>query len=189
MEAEPVLVERRAGYRVITLNRPHRLNAFTEPMHQTLKRAVAEAESDDDCRALLLTGAGRAFCAGQDLNERVAADGNTMVLGNALETYYNPLVRMLRELPFPVVAAVNGTAAGAGANVALACDIVLAARSASSSRPLPRSDWCRIAAAPGSCRGSWARPARADLRSPPSRCRRKRLRPGASSGKRSTTSR
>ena len=131
MEEHPVLVERRAGYRVITLNRPHRLNAFTEAMHQALKRAVAEAESDDDCRALLLTGAGRAFCAGQDLNERVAADGNTMVLGNALETYYNPLVRMLRELPFPVVAAVNGTAAGAGANVALACDIVLAARSAS----------------------------------------------------------
>jgi 2-(1,2-epoxy-1,2-dihydrophenyl)acetyl-CoA isomerase len=130
MEAEPVLVERRAGYRVITLNRPHRLNAFTEPMHQALKRAVAEAESDDECRALLLTGAGRAFCAGQDLNERVAADGKTMVLGNTLETYYNPLVRMLRELPFPVVAAVNGTAAGAGANIALACDIVLAARSA-----------------------------------------------------------
>jgi 2-(1,2-epoxy-1,2-dihydrophenyl)acetyl-CoA isomerase len=130
MEAEPVLVERRAGYRVITLNRPHRLNAFTEPMHRALKRAVAEAESDDECRALLLTGAGRAFCAGQDLNERVAADGKTMVLGNALETYYNPLVRMLRELPFPVVAAVNGTAAGAGANIALACDIVLAARSA-----------------------------------------------------------
>jgi 2-(1,2-epoxy-1,2-dihydrophenyl)acetyl-CoA isomerase len=131
MEAEPVLVERRAGYRVITLNRPHRLNAFTEPMHQALKRAVAEAESDDECRALLLTGAGRAFCAGQDLNERVAADGKTMVLGNTLEAYYNPLVRMLRELPFPVVAAVNGTAAGAGANIALACDIVLAARSAS----------------------------------------------------------
>jgi len=130
MDEHPILVERRAGYRVITLNRPHRLNAFTEPMHQALKRAVDEAERDDECRALLLTGAGRAFCAGQDLNERVAADGKTMVLGNALETYYNPLVRMLRELRFPVVAAVNGTAAGAGANVALACDIVLAARSA-----------------------------------------------------------
>ena len=131
MEAEPVLVERRAGYRVITLNRPQRLNAFTEPMHQALKRAVAEAESDDECRALLLTGAGRAFCAGQDLNERVARMERRWCSANTLETYYNPLVRMLRELPFPVVAAVNGTAAGAGANIALACDIVLAARSAS----------------------------------------------------------
>jgi 2-(1,2-epoxy-1,2-dihydrophenyl)acetyl-CoA isomerase len=127
----PVLVERRAGYRVITLNRPHRLNAFTDAMHQALKRAVADAESDDTCRALLLTGAGRGFCAGQDLNERVSRDGTTMVLGQSLETYYNPLVRKLRALPFPVVAAVNGIAAGAGANVALACDIVLAARSAS----------------------------------------------------------
>jgi 2-(1,2-epoxy-1,2-dihydrophenyl)acetyl-CoA isomerase len=124
-----VLVERRAGYRVITLNRPQRLNAFTEPMHQALKGALAEAETDESCRALLLTGAGRGFCAGQDLNERVAADG-TVIVGNAIETYYNPLIRRLRELPFPVVAAVNGVAAGAGANVALACDIVLAARSA-----------------------------------------------------------
>jgi 2-(1,2-epoxy-1,2-dihydrophenyl)acetyl-CoA isomerase len=131
MEEATVLSERRAGYRVITLNRPQRLNAFTEAMHQALKRALAEAEEDGECRALLLTGAGRGFCAGQDLNERVAKDGKTMVLGNALETHYNPLVRRLRALPFPVVAAVNGIAAGAGANVALACDIVLAARSAS----------------------------------------------------------
>src|SRR5262249_8054832 len=130
MEEQPILVERRAGYRVITLNRPQRLNAFTEAMHQALRRAIAEAEADDECRALLLTGAGRGFCAGQDLNERVAADGKTVVLRNALETYYNPLVRKLHSLPFPVVAAVNGVAAGAGANVALACDIVLAARSA-----------------------------------------------------------
>jgi len=130
-DSNPVLVERRAGYRVITLNRPQRLNAFTEAMHQALKQALAEAEDDEDCRALLLTGTGRGFCAGQDLNERVTPDGKVMMSGNALETYYNPLVRRLRELPFPVVAAVNGIAAGAGANVALACDIVLAARSAS----------------------------------------------------------
>ena len=130
MEEAPVLVERRAGYRVITLNRPKQLNAFNEAMHQALKRALAEAEDDADCRALLVTGAGRAFCAGQDLRERMSADGKTTVLGSALDTYYNPLVRKLRALPFPVVAAVNGVAAGAGANVALACDIVLAARSA-----------------------------------------------------------
>ena len=123
--------ERCAGYRVITLNRPQRLNAFNEAMHQALKRALADAEDDSDCRALLLTGAGRGFCAGQDLNDRLSKPGETAVLGGALETYYNPLVRKLRALPFPVVAAVNGVAAGAGANIALACDIVLAARSAS----------------------------------------------------------
>jgi 2-(1,2-epoxy-1,2-dihydrophenyl)acetyl-CoA isomerase len=131
MEEQPILMERRAGYRVITLNRPHRLNAFTEAMHLALKGALAEAEADSDCRALLLTGAGRGFCAGQDLNDRLAKPGETVVLGSTLEAYYNPLVRKLRALPFPVVAAVNGVAAGAGANIALACDIVLAARSAS----------------------------------------------------------
>src|SRR5437588_643266 len=130
MEEAPVLIERREGYRVVTLNRPRHLNAFTEAMHQHLKRALAEAEDDGDCRALLLTGAGRAFCAGQDLQERVDKDGKAIVLGSALDTYYNPLVRRLRALPFPVVAAVNGIAAGAGANIALGCDIVLAARSA-----------------------------------------------------------
>src|SRR5712672_182288 len=127
---QPILTEQHAGYRVITLNRPQRLNAFTEAMHEALKRAIAEAEEDDDCRALLLTGAGRGFCTGQDLNDRLAKPGETMVLGGTLEAYYNPLVRKLRALPFPVVAAVNGVAAGAGANIALACDIVLAARSA-----------------------------------------------------------
>src|ERR1700754_1656967 len=130
MADAPVLVERCPGYRVITLNRPERLNAFNESMHQALKAAIAEAEEDGDCRALMLTGAGRAFSAGQDLNDRISKDRKTIVRGNALETYYNPLVRKLRSLPFPVVAAVNGIAAGAGANIALACDIVLAARSA-----------------------------------------------------------
>jgi len=125
-----ILVERRPGYRILTLNRPERLNAFTEGMHIALKAALAEAEADAECRALLLTGAGRAFCAGQDLNERVAANGDIVVPGEALEKYYNPLIEKLRSLPFPVVAAVNGVAAGAGCNVALACDIVLAAKSA-----------------------------------------------------------
>ena len=119
-DESPVLVERGAGYRVITLNRPKQLNAFNEAMHQALKRALSEAEEDSDCRALMLTGAGRAFCSGQDLRERISADGKTTVLGSALETYYNPLVRKLRALPFPVVAAVNGVAAGAGAKIALA---------------------------------------------------------------------
>jgi 2-(1,2-epoxy-1,2-dihydrophenyl)acetyl-CoA isomerase len=131
MDETPILVEKREGYRIITLNRPARLNAFTEAMHVALKAALDEIEADSSCRALLITGAGRGFCAGQDLNDRLAKPGEKMVLGGTLEDYYNPLVRRLRALPFPVVAAVNGTAAGAGANVALACDIVLAAKSAS----------------------------------------------------------
>jgi 2-(1,2-epoxy-1,2-dihydrophenyl)acetyl-CoA isomerase len=125
-----ILVELRTGYRVITLNRPDKLNAFNDAMHRAVREAIGDAEADESCRALLLTGAGRAFCTGQDLSDRVARNGESVVLGSAQETYYNPLVRKLRSLPFPVVAAVNGVAAGAGANIALACDIVLAARSA-----------------------------------------------------------
>ena len=130
MDDNPILVDRRPGYRVITLNRPERLNAFNEAMQQALAAAITDAERDESCRALLLTGAGRAFSSGQDLNERVTATGDVIVPGEALEKYYNPLVRKLRALRFPVVAAVNGTAAGAACNIALACDIVLAARSA-----------------------------------------------------------
>jgi 2-(1,2-epoxy-1,2-dihydrophenyl)acetyl-CoA isomerase len=130
MDDTPILVERRPGYRVITLNRPQRLNAFTEPMHIMLRDALAEAEVDENCRALLLTGSGRGFCAGQDLTDRLSKADETPILGSALESYYNPLVRRLRALPFPVVAAVNGVAAGAGCNIALACDIVLAAHGA-----------------------------------------------------------
>lgn len=124
MEQNTVLVERNAGYWVITLNRPQQLNAFNESMHRALDRALTEA---DDCRALLLTGAGRAFCAGHDLSEPIILDGGATVV----DTLYNPLVRKLHALPYPVVAAVNGVAAGAGANIALACDVVFAARSAS----------------------------------------------------------
>jgi 2-(1,2-epoxy-1,2-dihydrophenyl)acetyl-CoA isomerase len=130
MDESPILVDMRAGWRVITLNRPQRLNAFNETMHQALAKAVAEAEADEACRALMITGAGRTFCAGQDLADRLVAPGATAQVGGGLEQYYNPLVRKLRALPFPVIAAVNGVAAGAGANIALACDIVIAARSA-----------------------------------------------------------
>jgi 2-(1,2-epoxy-1,2-dihydrophenyl)acetyl-CoA isomerase len=130
MDDTPILVERRPGYRLLTLNRPQRLNAFNEMMHAALATAIAEAEQDASCRALLLTGAGRAFCTGQDLNDRLAKPGEQIALGGTLEQHYNPLIRRLRALPFPVIAAVNGPAAGAGCNIALACDIVLAARSA-----------------------------------------------------------
>jgi 2-(1,2-epoxy-1,2-dihydrophenyl)acetyl-CoA isomerase len=131
MDETPILVEKRAGYRVVTLNRPQRLNAFTEAMHRALMAALNKAEADPECRALLLTGAGRGFCTGQDLNDRLSRGEAKPDLGASLDAFYNPLVRKLRALPFPVVAAVNGVAAGAGANIALACDVVLAARSAS----------------------------------------------------------
>jgi 2-(1,2-epoxy-1,2-dihydrophenyl)acetyl-CoA isomerase len=124
-----VLVDRRAAYRVITLNRPHRLNAFNEDMHRALRAALEAAQADAECRALLLTGAGRAFSSGQDLSDRLPG-ATPRDLGQSLHNLYNPLVRQLRALPFPTVAAVNGTAAGAGGSIALHCDIVLAARSA-----------------------------------------------------------
>jgi 2-(1,2-epoxy-1,2-dihydrophenyl)acetyl-CoA isomerase len=127
----PILVEQRTGYRVITFNRPDKLNAFNEAMHLALRKAIDDAEADESCRALLITGTGRGFCTGQDLSDRLAKPGETVVLGGALEAHYNPLVRKLRSLPFPVIAAVNGVAAGAGCNIALACDIVIASLKAS----------------------------------------------------------
>jgi len=138
MSEPSILVQRQAGYRVITLNRPDRLNAFNDAMHEALRDAIDDAEDADDCRALLLTGAGRAFCSGQDLSDRLLKPGEKPVPRESLEKYYNPLVRRLRGLAFPVVGAVNGVAAGAGANVALACDIVIAARSATFTQSFAR---------------------------------------------------
>ena len=130
--ADEVLFERADGVATITLNRPDKLNAFTTELHRALAAALDTVEGDAAIRAVLLTGAGRGFCAGQDLAERAAIiAGGQAEGGKALETWYNPLVRRLRRLEKPVVCAVNGVAAGAGANIALACDIVLAARSAS----------------------------------------------------------
>lgn len=125
----PVLVRKANGYTVITLNRPTKLNAFTRELHGALRDAFNAAANDPDCRAIILTGAGRGFCAGQDLGERSFDDGPPD-LGASLAENYNPLVMAIRTAQKPVIAAVNGVAAGAGANVALACDIVIAARSA-----------------------------------------------------------
>jgi 2-(1,2-epoxy-1,2-dihydrophenyl)acetyl-CoA isomerase len=128
----PILVSRNAGVLSLTLNRPDKLNAFNPEMHKLLREALEEARDEAGVRAVLLTGSGRGFCAGQDLSERnVSADAAPIDLSVSLGSHYNPLVRRLRALPKPVVCAVNGVAAGAGANIALACDIVLAARSAS----------------------------------------------------------
>jgi len=111
----------------ITLNRPDRLNSFTAQMHEELREALANL---GDARVVVLTGAGRAFCAGQDLNDRAVAPGQTVDLGDTVTKSWNPLVRTLTSLPQPVIARVNGVAAGAGANIALACDIAVAAKSA-----------------------------------------------------------
>ena len=116
------------GVVTITLNRPEKLNAFTEGMHGELAHLFDQVEEDRSIRSVLLTGAGRGFCSGQDLNDRT--DAENVDLGDSLDRLYNPLIRRLRKLERPVICAVNGVAAGAGANLALACDIVLAARSA-----------------------------------------------------------
>ena len=127
-----ILISVEAGVQTITLNRPEKLNAFTPEMHKELRAALEQALDEREIRAVLLTGAGRGFCSGQDLSQRRVEPGAAPIdLSVSLGSYYNPLVRRLRELPKPIVCAVNGVAAGAGANIALACDIVLAARSAS----------------------------------------------------------
>jgi 2-(1,2-epoxy-1,2-dihydrophenyl)acetyl-CoA isomerase len=127
-----ILVSQDAGVLTITLNRPDKLNAFNPEMHQLLRAALARATDETAVRAVLLTGAGRAFSAGQDLSERAVAPGAAPIdLSVSIGSHYNPLIRRMRELPKPIVCAVNGVAAGAGANIALACDVVLAARSAS----------------------------------------------------------
>jgi 2-(1,2-epoxy-1,2-dihydrophenyl)acetyl-CoA isomerase len=111
----------------LTLNRPNRLNSFTENMHAELRDALGNL---GDARVIVLTGAGRGFCAGQDLNDRAVAPGEAVDLGETVQQCWNPLIRALTSLPQPVIARVNGVAAGAGANIALACDIVVAGKSA-----------------------------------------------------------
>lgn len=116
----------------LTLNRPDRLNSFTVQMHEEVADALGRVEAGErNARTLVLTGAGRGFCAGQDLAARsVAPGGEAVDLGQSVETWYNPLIRRLTALDMPVICAVNGVAAGAGVSIALACDIVIAARSA-----------------------------------------------------------
>ncbi|MFP1643064.1 2-(1,2-epoxy-1,2-dihydrophenyl)acetyl-CoA isomerase PaaG [Pontitalea aquivivens] len=130
-QSDTVLVALNDGVLYLTLNRPEKLNSFDEAMHLALRAGLQRAHDDADVRAVLLTGAGRGFCAGQDLGDRDPRKGGPAPdLGHTLETFYNPTLRLLRALEKPVVCAVNGVAAGAGANIALACDIVLAAKSA-----------------------------------------------------------
>lgn len=127
MAYETIEFKLEGGIARLTLNRPDRLNSFTVAMHEEVADALSRLEG---ARVLVLTGAGRGFCAGQDLGDRAVAPGEAVDLGHSVESYYNPLIRRITSLPFPVIARVNGVAAGAGANIALACDIVVAARSA-----------------------------------------------------------
>ncbi|HUY83961.1 MAG TPA: 2-(1,2-epoxy-1,2-dihydrophenyl)acetyl-CoA isomerase PaaG [Steroidobacteraceae bacterium] len=131
MDYQSILYASSAGIARITLNRPDKLNSFTAAMHAELRDALARVRADG-ARVLVITGAGRGFCAGQDLADRAVAPGTRGAdLGESIEKNYGPLILALRSLPMPVIAAVNGVAAGAGANVALCCDLVIAARSAS----------------------------------------------------------
>ena len=142
-----------AGIARLTLNRPERLNSLNTRMHQEVRHALAAIAADTEARVLILTGAGRGFCAGQDLGERAVAPGGAAAdLGESIERHYKPLILTLRRLPLPIIASVNGVAAGAGANIALACDLVLAARSASFVQA-----FARIGLAPD-CGGTWFPP-------------------------------
>ena len=152
MPFETILFNVGHGIARLTLNRPERLNSFDAAMHGEVRAVLARVELEGG-RVLVITGAGRAFCAGQDLADRsVAPDAATTDLGKSIGEHYNPLVLALRNLPVPVIAAVNGVAAGAGANLALACDLVIAARSASFIQ-----SFCKLGLVPD-CGGTWNLP-------------------------------
>ena len=137
----------------LTLNRPDKLNCFNAQMHEEVREAMKTVRRDDSIRCLLVSGNGRGFCAGQDLSDRnVAPDAESPDLGESLEQKYNPLIRSLVKLEKPVICAVNGVAAGAGANIALACDIVIAAESAKFIQ-----SFCNIGLVPDSG-GTWTLP-------------------------------
>src|SRR5690349_8025194 len=139
MSYQCILFDQSDGIARLTLNRPDRLNSFNVDMHTEVRDALTRARDDANCRVLVITGSGRGFCAGQDLSDRaVAPAGAKTDLGESIELRYKPLVLALRAMPKPVIAAVNGVAAGAGANIALACDLVIAAKPASFIQPFSK---------------------------------------------------
>lgn len=153
MRFEHILFSIADGVATLIFNRPQQLNSFNVRMHEEVRQALETISQDKQVRVLLISGEGRGFCAGQDLGDRtVSPDGDAPDLGESIENYYNPLLRTLRDLPIPVICAVNGVAAGAGANIALACDLVLAARSASFVQA-----FCRLGLVPDSG-GTWTLP-------------------------------
>lgn len=153
MAYETIEFEITEGVAVLTLNRPDRMNSFNTQMHGEVSDALKQVKKDDSVRCLLITGNGRGFCAGQDLSDRnVDPNADMPNLGESIEKNYNPLIRTLQGLEMPVICGVNGVAAGAGANIAFACDIVLAARSASFIQA-----FCKIGLVPDSG-GTWTLP-------------------------------
>lgn len=153
MTQPSILLEIDQGVALLTLNRPDSLNSFNSEMHAEIRAAISQVRKSSEVRALVITGSGRGFCAGQDLSDRNVAPGAEVPdLGESIEKRYNPLLRSIRELPMPVICAVNGVAAGAGANIALACDITLAAKSASFIQA-----FCKIGLIPDSG-GTWSLP-------------------------------
>ncbi|OOV87550.1 2-(1,2-epoxy-1,2-dihydrophenyl)acetyl-CoA isomerase PaaG [Oceanospirillum linum] len=141
------------GTAILTFNRPDSLNSFNAEMHAEVRAALKEVKKNPDVRALVITGNGRGFCAGQDLSDRNVAPGTEAPnLGESIEKNYNPMIRSIRALEMPVICAVNGVAAGAGANIALACDIVFAAKSAKFIQA-----FCKIGLIPDSG-GTWTLP-------------------------------
>jgi 2-(1,2-epoxy-1,2-dihydrophenyl)acetyl-CoA isomerase len=150
MTYQTIQFELEGGVARLTLNRPERLNSFTGAMHAEVRAALAQVTPVNGVRVLVLTGAGRGFCAGQDLGDETVTGGAD--LGVAIERDYRPLILTLRALPLPVIAAVNGIAAGAGANIAFACDLVIAARSASFVQA-----FCKLGLVPDSG-GTWTLP-------------------------------
>ena len=153
MNFEHILFTVEDGVATLSLNRPEQLNSFNTKMHNEVREALKHVRQNSAVRVLLLTGEGRGFCAGQDLSDRnVAPDSEMPDLGESIDKFYNPLIRSLRDLPVPVICAVNGVAAGAGANIPLACDLVLAARSASFIQA-----FCKIGLIPDSG-GTWTLP-------------------------------
>jgi len=153
MTQPSILLEIDQGVALLTLNRPDSLNSFNTEMHAEIRAAISQVRKNAEVRALVITGSGRGFCAGQDLSDRNVAPGAEVPdLGESIEKNYSPLLRSIRDLPMPVICAVNGVAAGAGANIALACDITLAAKSASFIQA-----FCKIGLIPDSG-GTWSLP-------------------------------
>ncbi len=153
MDYQTILVKEvnQVGY--LTFNRPKNLNSFNEKMHHEVASVLNTWSSDSQIRAVVISAEGRGFCAGQDLGDRVVdPNADSPDLGVSIEKYYNPLIKTITEMPKPVICAVNGVAAGAGANIALACDIVLAAKSASFIQV-----FCRLGLVPDSG-GTWFLP-------------------------------
>jgi len=153
MDLNNIEFDIKEGVATLTLNRPKSLNSFTTEMHAEIRTVMQQVIENADIRCLVITGAGRGFCAGQDLGDRAqTTEGGVPDVGASVEKNYNPLIRSIMQLPKPVICAVNGVAAGAGASIALACDIVLAARSASFIQV-----FCKIGLIPDSG-GTWNLP-------------------------------